>query len=106
VERFRRQVRIVDLIDEGNPKLIRDAIWSCYQEQPTRFQDYVLFDPGALPCEPICESITWRVRHPWYAPRSPDEQAAVDRMHELIDKIKAKTEAKRRLKEYKQPSES
>ena len=99
VERFREQVRMIDLIGEGDPKLIRDAIWSCYQEQATQFRDYTLFDPGALQCEPMCASITWRVRQPWYAPRDADQQAAVDRMQDLMASIKAKTEAKRRLKE-------
>jgi hypothetical protein len=39
------------------------------------------------------------MRQPWYAPRNADEQAAVDRLHNLMAEIKAKTEAKRRLKE-------
>jgi tetrahydromethanopterin S-methyltransferase subunit A len=99
VERFRQQVKIIDLINEGDHKQIRDAIWSCYQEQPTQFGNYTLFDPGALPCEPICTSLTWKVRQPWYAPRNAGEQAAVDRLHDLMAEIKAKTEAKRRLKE-------
>jgi len=103
VERFREQVKMIDLIGEGDPKLIRDAIWSCYQEQATQFRDYTLFDPGALQCEPICASITWRVRQPWYAPRDADQQAAVGRMQDLMARIKAKTEAKRRLKEGQQP---
>jgi len=99
VERFREQVRIVDLIDEGDPGLVRSAVWSCYQEEPTQFRDQVLFDPGAMPGEPICASITWRVRQPWYAPRSDDEQAAVERMHELMERIKARNEARRRAEE-------
>ena len=99
IERFRQQVRIIDLINEGDHKQVRNAIWSCYQEEPTQFHDYVLFDPGALPCEPICTSITWKVRQPWYAPRSADEQAAADRLQKLMAEIKAKTEEKRRLEE-------
>jgi tetrahydromethanopterin S-methyltransferase subunit A len=103
VERFRRQVKIIDLVNEGDPKLVRDAVWSCYQEEPTRFRDYELFDPGAFSAEPMCASITWRIRQPWYAPRNADEQAALDRMQELMAQIKEKTEAKRRMKEGRQP---
>ena len=99
IERFRQQVKIVDLVNEGDHKQVRNAIWSCYQEQPTQFGNYTLFDPGALPCEPICTSITWKVRQPWYAPRNADEQAATDRQHDFMAEIKAKTEAKRRAKE-------
>ncbi|MGB9619626.1 MAG: hypothetical protein ACPL7K_04360, partial [Armatimonadota bacterium] len=96
VERFRLRVRLVDLIDEGDPGLVREAVWSCYQEEPTRFRDQVLFDPGAMPGEPICASITWRVRNPWYAPRSEEEKAALERMHQLMERIKARNEARRR----------
>jgi len=102
VERFRRQIRIVDLVDEGDPGLVRDAVWSCYQEQPTQFRGQVLFDPGAMPGEPICASITWRVRNPWYAPRNEDEKAALERMHELMERIRARNEARRRGEQQEQ----
>ena len=95
VERFRQQIRIVNLLNEGDPKVVREAVWSCYQEEPTRFQEYELFDPGAFPEEPICTTLTWRVRQPWYAPRNAQEQAAVERLQKLMAEIKAKTEAKR-----------
>ncbi len=96
VARFCEQVRIVDLINEGDPALVRNAVWSCYQEEPTEFRGKILFDPGAMPGEPICASITWRVRNPWHAPRSDDERAALERMHELMDRIRARNEARRR----------
>ncbi len=97
IERFRQQVRIIDLIGEGDHAQVRNAIWSCYQEQPVQFRNYTLFDPGAVSGEPICTSIVWRVRQPWYAPRNADEQAAADRLRDLMAQIKAKTEAKRRM---------
>ena len=96
IERFRQQIRIVDLLNEGEPNLVRDAVWSCYQEEPTRFRDYELFDPGAFPAEPICSTITWRVRQPWYAPRNDQEQAAVDRMQALMEEIRRRTAEKKR----------
>jgi tetrahydromethanopterin S-methyltransferase subunit A len=95
IERFRGQVRLVDLLNEGDPKLIRDAVWSCYQEQPTAFRDYELFDPGAFYADPICATLTWRVSQPWYAPRSQTEQAAVDRVHELMEQIRKKNEERK-----------
>lgn len=95
VERFREQVRIINLINEGDPKLIRNAIWSCYQEEPTQFRDYSLFDPGALPREPMLTSVMWRVTNPWHAPKNAQEQTALDRMHQLMAEIKAKTAEKR-----------
>lgn len=95
VERFRQQFRLVNLLNEGDPKVVREAVWSCYQEQPTRFREYELFDPGAFPAEPICASLTWRVRQPWYAPRNAQEQVAVERLHDLMARIKAKADAER-----------
>jgi len=102
IERFRQQIRIIDLLDEGDPMLVRDAVWSCYQEQPTRFRDYELFDPGAFQDEPICSSLTLRVRQPWYAPRTSEEATALDRMHALMAEIKAKRDAIRAAKEQEQ----
>ncbi|MBU0608718.1 MAG: tetrahydromethanopterin S-methyltransferase subunit A [Armatimonadetes bacterium] len=60
-KRVRQQIRLVDLLNEGRAEVVRDAVWSCYQEQPTPFQDYGLFDPGAYCDDPICSTITWRV---------------------------------------------
>ena len=34
IERFRAQVSTLDLQFEGDPELIRQAVWSCYQEEP------------------------------------------------------------------------
>ena len=99
VERFREQVRIVDLINEGDPGLVHNAVWSCYQEEPTQFRDQLLFDPGAVAGEAMCTSLTWKVRQPWCAPRNDGERAAAERMQELMAKIKAKSEAKRRAGE-------
>ena len=95
IERFRQQIRIVNLLNEGDPKLVRDAVWSCYQEQPTRFRDYELFDPGAFPADPICSTITWKVRQPWYAPRNAEEQVAVNRIEALMEEVRRKTAQKR-----------
>jgi tetrahydromethanopterin S-methyltransferase subunit A len=47
VKRFREQVAVIDLVNEGAPEVLRQAVRSCYQEQPTPFRQYRLYDPGA-----------------------------------------------------------
>jgi tetrahydromethanopterin S-methyltransferase subunit A len=32
IDRFRKQLSVIDLQFEGNSELIRQAVWSCYQE--------------------------------------------------------------------------
>ncbi|MBS7631311.1 tetrahydromethanopterin S-methyltransferase subunit A [Candidatus Bathyarchaeota archaeon] len=71
IERFRRQVTIVSLLSEDDPvrgtdpELVRRAVWSCIQEQPTDLLGYKLFDPGAWPEPPICRKIAMKVTEPW-----------------------------------------
>ncbi|MFQ6050939.1 MAG: tetrahydromethanopterin S-methyltransferase subunit A [Candidatus Hydrothermarchaeota archaeon] len=65
IERFRNQITLIDLLNEGSPDVIREAVRSCYQEEPTEFMGYRLYDPGAYPEPPICGKITWKVREPW-----------------------------------------
>lgn len=65
IERFRRQITLVDLLNETGLKLIKEAIQACYQERPTKFRSYELFDPGCYREPPICRKITWRVTEPW-----------------------------------------
>src|SRR4030042_3619728 len=40
IERFRKQLTLIDLQFEGDPEVIRKAVWSCYQEEPVEFRDY------------------------------------------------------------------
>ena len=47
VNRFRQQLSVIDLQFEGDPDVIRKAVWACYQEKPVQFRDYTLYDPGA-----------------------------------------------------------
>jgi tetrahydromethanopterin S-methyltransferase subunit A len=49
IDRFRDQVTVIDLVNEGSPDVLREAICACYQESPTPFGSYVLSDPGAYP---------------------------------------------------------
>lgn len=95
IHRFREQIRVIDILNEGDPKLVRNAVWSCYQEQPTEFRGYQLFDPGAFPAKPICSTITWRIRQPWYAPRTEKEQQAQQRLQEFMAEVRRKLNQKR-----------
>ena len=88
VDRFIKQTKLIDLVNEGVPEVIREAVWSCYQERPTKFKEYELWDMGAYEAEPICGKITWRVTNPAYPPPNKKEQDALEKMQELIRKLK------------------
>ena len=92
VARYREQIRVVDLLNEGEPAVVRQAVWSCYQEEPTPFGPYELFDPGAFPGEPICVPLTWRIRQPWYAPRTDKERDAQERLRRFMAEVRERVE--------------
>jgi len=91
VERFISQTKLIDLVNEGDPAVIRDAVQSCYQENPTKFREYDLWDYGAYEEELICGKITWKVTNPAYAPKDKKEQEAFEKMQDLIKKLKERT---------------
>lgn len=64
IERFREQVTLVDLVGEMDPAVIAKAVWSCYQEEPTSFKDYMPYDPGAYSEAGISCTLTGKVKHP------------------------------------------
>jgi tetrahydromethanopterin S-methyltransferase subunit A len=88
VNRFVKQTKLIDLVNEGAPEVIKEAVWSCYQENPTKFREYELWDMGAYEAEAICGKITWRVTNPAYAPKDKKEQEALEKMQGLIKKLK------------------
>lgn len=88
VERFRKQITLVNLLCKGDPALIRKAVWSCYQENPVDFLGQTLYDPGAYSDSPLCEKITWNVTQPWAPPLNKKESEALKRANELIEKLK------------------
>jgi tetrahydromethanopterin S-methyltransferase subunit A len=94
VERFRKQVTIIDLINEGDPEEIRRAVWSCYQEQPTDFCGHALFDPGAFPEPPLSGRITWRVTHPEREPKTDDERERRAKLQSLMDRVRKSVEGR------------
>lgn len=64
IERFRKQVTLINLLGEMNPEVIAKAVWSCYQEKPTPFVNYMLSDPGAYPEQAMSCKLSWRVKQP------------------------------------------
>jgi len=95
VERFREQVTLVNLLNEGESDVIRQAVWSCYQEKPTQFRSYSLYDPGAYPVKPISRKITWRVTRPHIEPKDETERKQVERLKEMMANIKKRVKAKK-----------
>ncbi|HUT25628.1 MAG TPA: tetrahydromethanopterin S-methyltransferase subunit A [Sumerlaeia bacterium] len=96
VERFRKQITLVNLIDEGAPDLLRQAIRSCYQEEPAAFRDYALHDPGAYPEPPIGGKITWRVTHPEREPKNEKERGQAEKLRALMERVKGAVDRKTR----------
>ena len=64
IERFRGQITLINLINVIDPELVKKAIWSCYQEKPTKFMDYTLYDTGAYHEPAMIYEITWRIKKP------------------------------------------
>ncbi len=94
IERFRKQVTLIDLQFRGTPELIRRAVWSCYQEEPVSFEGCHVYDIGAFAEPPLSGKITQRVMQPWTLPKDEKEAAAVRKMQEMVEKLKKKREAK------------
>jgi len=88
IERFRDQLTMVDLQFQGDPDLVRKAVWSCYQEEPVEFMGYKLYDMGAYPEPPMSGTITWKVLQPYWEPEDEKQREAKHRAQELMERIK------------------
>ena len=95
IERFRKQLTLVDLQFEADPDLIRKAVWSCYQESPVEFRGQSLFDPGAFPAPPLGGRLTWRINQPWAEPSDESERDALRKTQELMKKLRDMQEQKK-----------
>jgi tetrahydromethanopterin S-methyltransferase subunit A len=62
--RFRRQITVIDLVNEASPEVLQEAVRASCQEEPVRFRDYTLSDPGAYPEPALSGKITWQVANP------------------------------------------
>ena len=94
IDRFRKQLSVIDLQFEGNPDIIRKAVWACYQEKPVKFRDYSISDPGAFNEPPLSGKLTMRVTQPWLELPDDNEQDAIKKAKELIARLKAKSKVK------------
>ena len=72
--RFRRQVTVIDLVNEGSPDVLRETVRASCQEEPVRFRGYTLSDPGAYPEPALRGKITWRVADPQQQLKTEEEQ--------------------------------
>ncbi|MFH1968910.1 MAG: tetrahydromethanopterin S-methyltransferase subunit A, partial [Verrucomicrobiota bacterium] len=88
VERFRKQLTFIDLVNEGSPDVLRKAITACYQEEPTPFGNYQLYDPGAYPEPPLSGKLTWRVTHPEREPKNDEERQQAGRVREIMERVR------------------
>ena len=95
VQRFREQITMIDLVNEGSPEVVRQAVSACYQEEPTPFMSYMLSDPGAYPEPPLSGKLTWRVTNPQREPKSEEERVQKDKLQQLMDRVKRAAERKR-----------
>lgn len=95
IARFRQQVHIINLLDEGEPELLRRAVRCCFQEAPTSFRDYTLFDPGAYPEAPLSGQLTWRVTRPGIEPKDEGERQQREKLRDLMARLKRAAEKKK-----------
>jgi len=95
VERFRKQVTVIDLINEGSVDVVRQAVCSCYQEKATQFGQYKLYDLGAYPEPPLSGKITWRVTRPSEKPKSDEERTQREKIQSLVERVKKSAEDKK-----------
>ncbi len=92
VDRFRKQITLIDLTNEGSPEVLRQAVWSCYQEKPTPFGQYELYDPGAYPAAPLSGTITWKVTQPSLEPKSDEERTQREKIQTLMERVRKAAE--------------
>jgi tetrahydromethanopterin S-methyltransferase subunit A len=90
IARFLEQVRLVDLQFRGTPEVIKKAVWASYQENPVEFMGHTLHDPGAFCEQPLSGKITMKVSKPWAEPEDEKERDAVQRMREMVERLKKK----------------
>jgi len=92
IDRVREQVTVIDLVNEGSPELLREAVCACFQEEPVQFRQYQLWDPGALRKPPLSGKLTWRVTHPEREPKTDEERGQRERGQQLLEWIKKRLE--------------
>jgi tetrahydromethanopterin S-methyltransferase subunit A len=106
IGRFRKQITLVHLVEENqtmiatDPQQVREAIRCCYQESPTDFMSFKLYDHGAYPEPPICSKLTWRITQPWLAVTT---EAEAEVLKSIRDSARKSRELKEQSKDGKEP---
>ncbi len=95
VTRFREQVTQIDLLNEGAPELLREAVSACYQEEPVEFRGHRLFDPGAYGEPPLSGTLTWRVTKPETEPKTEEERRRRGEIRSRVEDIRRRLEEKK-----------
>jgi hypothetical protein len=55
------------------------------------FRGYSLFDPGAIPEQPLSGKITMKITNPWIEQPDEKERDAIDRAKALMAKLKRRS---------------
>jgi len=98
IDRFRKQVTLIDLQFQGDPGLIKKAVQASYQETPTEFMGYLMSDPGAFPESPLLTKLSWTITKPWDVPCDANELKARDRAKEMMERLREKNRLKEQEK--------
>ncbi|MCX6009499.1 MAG: tetrahydromethanopterin S-methyltransferase subunit A [Chloroflexi bacterium] len=98
IDRFNQQiVSIINLLCRPgerdtnvpglNPKVIEEAVRSCYQEAPVAFMDYTLYDMGAYPEPAILHKIVAKLNQPQQAVKPGKSKIGMGLvLHKLLPK--------------------
>jgi tetrahydromethanopterin S-methyltransferase subunit A len=96
INRFRKQITLINCLNNGTPELVKKVVYCCYQEKEAKFRDYTLYDTGAYPEPALSGKITWRVTKPSAEPKTAEERKAKEKALKLMADIKKKIEKKKR----------
>jgi tetrahydromethanopterin S-methyltransferase subunit A len=81
IDRFRKQLSLIDLQYQGDPKLLKNAVLACCQDN----------NIGPFPEHPLSGVINWRVTQPWTEPTDEKEREARKRVEELQKRLRERT---------------
>jgi tetrahydromethanopterin S-methyltransferase subunit A len=96
IERFREQIKPVNLISDEqpwlgmDPKYVIEAVLACKSEVPVKFREYMLCDEGAYNKPAICSKITLRIKEPWRYQTTSEEESMIERIKRAAQEKGAK----------------
>ena len=99
IDRVREQVNLIDLVNEGSPEVLREVICACFQEEPSPFRQYQVWDLGAIQKPPLSGKITWRITNPEKEPKTEEERQQRERGRQLLEWVKKRLEQRARKSE-------